>query len=142
MIGHFALAQDTREVRIENFNLQKQVALQGYDPVSYLDGDPTKGSEEFSVQHGGVTYHFSNLSNLEAFKKDPEKYEPQYGGWCAYAMGVDGSKVKVDPETYKILDGELYLFYNFGLTNTLTKWNKKESDLKDAADTHWRGHIE
>jgi hypothetical protein len=74
---------------------------------------------------------------LLKFKANPEKYKPAYGGWCAYAMGENGEKVKVDPETYKIVDGKLYLFYNFWTTNTLDDWNKNEKKLKEAADRNW-----
>ncbi len=65
-------------------------------------------------------------------------YEPQYGGWCAYAMGNSGEKVEVDPETYKIVDGKLYLFYNKYFTNTLKSWNKDEAKLKSKADESWK----
>ena len=73
----------------------------------------------------------------ELFKKNPAQYEPQYGGWCAYAMGNDGSKVEVDPETFKILNAKLYLFYNKYFTNTLKSWNKDEGRLMKSADANW-----
>ncbi|MEQ9146669.1 MAG: YHS domain protein, partial [Cytophagales bacterium] len=57
--------------------------------------------------------------------------------WCAYAMGVDGSRVKIDPKTFKIVNGELYLFYNFNFTNTLKKWNENENELKAKADSFY-----
>ena len=63
------------------------------------------------------------------FASNPAKYEPQYGGWCAYAMGHDGSKVEVDPETFKIINGKLFLFYNRFFNNTLKTWNQDESKL-------------
>jgi len=74
----------------------------------------------------------------EEFKKNPSRYEPQYGGWCAYAMGKDGSKVEVDPETFKIIDGKLYLYYNKFFNNTLKSWNKDEPNLKAKADVNWK----
>ena len=88
--------------------------------------------------YAGVTYNFSSAENKEAFKKSPAAYEPQYGGWCAYAMGNDGSKVSIDPETFKIVGGKLYLFYNRFFTNTLKSWNKDEVTLKKNADTNWQ----
>ena len=62
--------------------------------------------------YNGTTYRFISQQNREEFAKNPARYEPQYGGWCAYAMGKQGEKVEVDPETFKILDGKLFLFYN------------------------------
>ena len=67
----------------------------------------------------------------------PGKYEPQYGGWCAYAMGATGEKVPVDPETFKIVHGKLFLFYNKFLNNTLKSWNKYEKNLNAKADGNW-----
>lgn len=130
-------AQDNA-IRQKHFNVKKNVALEGYDPVSYFDGNPTEGAEEIKVTHKGVIYQFATQANLNKFKVNPDKYEPAYGGWCAYAMGETGEKVKVDPETYKILDGRLYLFYNFWGNNTLTDWNKNEKKLKSAASTSWK----
>ena len=71
----------------------------------------------------------------------PEKYEPAYGGWCAYAMGNSSEKVEVDPETFKIIGGKLYLFYNFYFNNTLKSWNKNETGLKTKADGNWNKFI-
>lgn len=124
-------------IRTKQFNLKKGLAIEGYDPVSYFQGKPVEGNEKFTVTHHGVTYWFASQNNLNVFKANPAKYEPAYGGWCAYAMGATGEKVKIDPETYKILDGQLYLFYNFWGNNTLTDWNKEEKKLKLAADQNW-----
>jgi YHS domain-containing protein len=131
-------AQDTK-LRREHFNINKEnVSNDGYDPVSYFDGTPLQGKEEFSYAYGGVTYWFATDTNRSKFKKAPLKYEPQYGGWCAYALGLEAEKVKVDPETYKIVDGKLYLFYNFYLTNTLKSWNKDEMNLMTNANKNWK----
>ncbi|MFN8354000.1 MAG: YHS domain-containing (seleno)protein [Spirosomataceae bacterium] len=121
----------------KHFNVEKGLALQGYDAVSYFMNSPKKGKPELSYVHNGVKYQFASTANLDAFKKSPEKYEPQYGGWCAYAMGNSGEKVEVDAETYKILDGKLYLFYNSWPNNTLKSWNKNEATLKKQADASW-----
>jgi hypothetical protein len=87
--------------------------------------------------YDGVNYRFASEQNRQLFKASPSKYEPQYGGWCAYAMGANGEKVEVDPETFKIIDGKLYLFYNKLFNNTLTTWNKNEATLKQKADKNW-----
>ena len=64
-------------------------------------------------------------------------YLPAYGGWCAYAMGARNEKVNVDPETFKIKDGRVFLFYNRFFTNTLTDWNEDEGRLYPAAERNW-----
>lgn len=125
-------------VRQRNFNLAKEVAIGGYDPVSYFNGKPEKGSASYTITQDGVTYHFANTVNMGKFKQTPAAYEPQYGGWCAYAMGSSGEKVEVDPETYKIIGGHLYLFYNKYFNNTLKTWNKSEATLKPKADANWQ----
>lgn len=125
--------------RITHFNLQNKLAIAGYDPVAYfLSSKAIKGSAANVVSQDGVTYYFSSAENKAAFLKTPAAYEPQYGGWCAYAMGDYGKKVEVDPETFKIVQGKLYLFYNAYLNNTLKTWNKDEARLKANADKNWK----
>ncbi|WP_428656962.1 YHS domain-containing (seleno)protein [Runella sp.] len=127
----------TSAVRKNQFNLENGIALSGYDPVSYFQKKPTKGSKAYTVTHEGITYQFSSAANAETFKKTPAAYEPQYGGWCAYAMGANGEKVEINPDTYKIVNGKLYLFYNRLFNNTLPDWNKDEVNLKAKADKNW-----
>lgn len=113
-------------------------ALSSYDAVSYFEQDgPQKGLKNLQTNYKGAIYLFRSQAHLEAFQKNPAKYAPQYGGWCAYAIGVDGSKVKINPEAYRILDGKLYLFYKTGLTNTLLKWKADEASLQKKADQNW-----
>ena len=125
--------------RQKGFNLSKNhVAIQGYDPVAYFSaGKAVEGKPELTVTQDGVVYHFSSAQNRSAFLSNPVKYEPQYGGWCAYAMGASGEKVSIDPETFKILDGKLFLFYNSFFNNTLKSWNKDEKNLNAKADANW-----
>lgn len=125
--------------RTSEFNLEKKIAIQGYDPVAYfMQKKAVKGKSIFSYTYEGVVYNFSSQVNKGLFVKSPASYEPQYGGWCAYAMGVTGEKVEVDPETFKIIDNKLYLFYNAFFNNTLKTWNKDENNLKKKADTSWK----
>jgi YHS domain-containing protein len=128
----------SNDARTKNYNLKKQIALEGYDPVSYFSNQPAEGKSELKYPYKGVTYLFTSPENLAKFKATPEKYEPAYGGWCAFAMGESGEKVKIDPETYKIIEGKLYLFYNFWGNNTLADWNKNEKPLKIKADLNWK----
>jgi YHS domain-containing protein len=125
-------------LRIKSFNLASKIAIQGYDPVAYFTtGIATKGNKELAAIAEGVTYYFSNTANKELFLNDYKKYEPQYGGWCAYAMGANNEKVEIDPSTFKISNGKLYLFYHSWTNNTLNKWNKDEQNLKNNADKNW-----
>lgn len=134
-----AIAQDQTALRTKQFNLEDGIGNSGYDPVAYfLQNKAIKGSKDNAVVYQGVTWYFSSAANKEEFKKSPAKYEPAYGGWCAYAMGAKGEKVTVDPKTFKIVDGRLYLFYNRFFTNTLTDWNKDEAHLKKSADANWQ----
>ncbi len=133
----------TVNARIQQFNLSKSgLAIEGYDPVAYFTGNKaTQGKKEISITYEGVTYYFSTAQNRETFKAAPMKYEPQYGGWCAYAMGAKGEKVEIDPETFKIVNGKLYLFYNKYFNNTLKSWNKDEVQLNANADRNWSKFI-
>jgi YHS domain-containing protein len=139
IVSTVCMSQDATQLRKEQFNLDKGIALNGFDPVAYFKkGTAVKGKKDLAVFDQGVTYYFSSVENKEEFKKNPSGYEPQYGGWCAYAMGKDGSKVEVDPETFKIIDGKLYLYYNKFFNNTLKSWNKDEVNLKSKADLNWK----
>ncbi len=138
----YGLQAQSPIARAKHYNLKKGIALQGYDPVAYFTaGKAVPGNPGFTASHQRVTYLFASLENRQKFLANPAKYEPAYGGWCAYAMGKDGSKVKINPSTFKIVGGTLYLFYNQGSTNTLVDWNKDESNLKRNADTYWKGAL-
>jgi YHS domain-containing protein len=112
--------------------------VDGYDPVSYtVDHKAVEGSKQFAFKYGGATFRFVSQAHRDLFAKDPERYMPAYGGWCAYAMGAKNEKVEVDPETFKVKDGKVYLFYNRYFTNTLEEWNKNERSLLPVADRNW-----
>ena len=134
-----ASAQNPTEKHPQSLNLSRSgLAIAGYDPVAYFtEGKPIEGKKENTLTVDGVSYQFSTPQNKEQFRANPARYKPQYGGWCAYAMGASGEKVDVDPETFKVLDGKLYLFYNKFFNNTLKSWNKDERSLKTRADANW-----
>ena len=136
----FSAALSAQEPLVKkHFNLKNGLAIEGYDPVAYFkQNKAVEGKKEFAIFHQGATYYFASAENKELFKNDPAKYEPAYGGWCAYAMGANGEKVNVDPGTFKIKDGRLFLFYNKFFNNTLKDWNKDESNLKTKADQNWK----
>lgn len=120
-----------------DYNLQDGHIAEGYDVVAYFSNEAIEGKDAYHYQLGGASYLFATQANLDAFKKNPEKYAPQYGGWCAYAMGAKGAKVTVDPETFEIRDGKLYLFYNAFFNNTYTDWLKEPEVLRKKADANW-----
>jgi len=125
--------------RTKNFNIKKSsLALQGYDAVSYFSEKPLKGQKAISTTYKGITYLFSSSKNLATFNASPEKYEPAYGGWCAYAMGAKGEKVEVDAENFKIIKGKNYLFYKNFFSNTIDDWNKDEAALFGKAEANWK----
>ncbi|WP_109618041.1 YHS domain-containing (seleno)protein [Sediminitomix flava] len=130
-------------LNFEHFNLNDEgVFLDGYDPVSYfIQKEALKGKSGITARHKGVVYYFASESNKRMFLEHPDDFIPQYGGWCAYAMGAKGEKVEVDPETFKIVDQKLYLFYNSFFTNTLTLWNKDEPHLLSEADMNWEKQV-
>lgn len=85
------------------------IAIRGYDPVAYFTvGKPTMGEAKFSAKHDGATYHFATASNRDAFQKEPGKYAPQFGGFCAMGTVME-RKFDGDPNFWKIVDGKLYL---------------------------------
>lgn len=138
-----ALVEEEKTPRdVSEFNLGKDgLALHGYDPVTYFaegGSKPKKGSDKITLTHDGVTYRFLNEKNKAAFEKNPTRFEPLYGGWCAYAM-VDGSKVDIDPESYIVTEEGLFVFYKGLFNNTRKKWKKKGADkLKPKADKQWK----
>jgi YHS domain-containing protein len=133
-----AWAQQAEEAsRRRNFNHENTIGIGEFDPVSYFKNAPAKGDSKISHKHKGILYHFISEENREEFKKSPSKYEPAYGGWCAYHMALNGDRTRVNCSTYKIVNGRLYLFSNFNGKNTLLLWNKDEKKFKAAADRNW-----
>ncbi len=114
------------------------VAIEGYCPVAYFAvGKAIRGKAEFAHTHNDVTYHFVSADAREAFKADPEKYVPAYGGWCAFGMAVQ-DKFPVDPTNFKIVDGKLMLFLKNKNVDAVSLWNKgNEKELVSKANAHW-----
>jgi YHS domain-containing protein len=139
LLNGTAFSQDDSKTRTTQYNIDKySVAVSGYDVVSYFEGKAEKGKADNYFFYKGIRYEFTTAAHLAQFKQNPEKYEPAYGGWCAYAMGATGEKVEVDPTKYKVVNGKLYLFYYSFINNTLNKWNLDEAHLKAEADKNWR----
>jgi len=132
LIGANTIAQSI------DYNTKRGYIAKGYDVVSYFNNKAVPGDSKFTTTYDGVKFKFSTQENLETFKTNPEKFVPKYGGYCAYAVAVHGKKVNINPETFEIRNGALYLFYNSGSNNTLKLW-KEESpeELKIKADKIW-----
>lgn len=111
------------------------IAIRGYDTVSYFtQGKPVEGSDSYTTEWSGATWKFSSQENLDLFIAEPEKYAPQYGGYCAYGV-AQGNLVKIEPEQWTILDDKLYLNYNEKLNKAWKKdipgYIKTADDLFD-----------
>lgn len=110
-------------------------ALSGYDTVAYFtDGKPVKGKPEFKTEYKGAEWLFVSQANLDAFKANPDQYAPQYGGYCAYAVGAKNALVSADPEAWKIVDGKLYLNYDKDIQQI---WVKDQAKYISEADANW-----
>ncbi len=110
------------------------IAINGYDPVAYfLQDKPVEGIAEFSFEWRGAIWHFSSNENKEMFVAEPEKYAPQYGGYCAYAVSR-GYTAPTVPEAFSIVNDRLYL--NFSL-NVRKTWRKKMAENIAKADNNW-----
>lgn len=107
------------------------VAIRGADTVAYFtENKYLAGTDEFTTQWQGATWKFASQKHLDLFTANPEKYAPQYGGYCAYGVAVD-SLVKIEPENWTIIDGKLYLNYN---TSLQKKWEKDPQDYINQAN--------
>ena len=138
LVGAFSVQAQNSDYDLKHYNLKRGLAIQGYDPVAYFtENKAVEGKSSIQHNANGVKYYFASEANKKLFIADPAKYEPAYGGYCAYAMAF-GDKVKIDPETFKVKDGRLFLFYNFNFTNTLKKWNNDEASLFGKAEGEWK----
>ena len=111
-------------------------AVGGYDPVAYFtDGRPVEGSSDFELEHKGATWRFASAANRDAFAADPDRYAPQYGGYCAWAVS-QGYTAKGDPDYWKVVDGKLYLNYDAGVQR---RWETDIPGHIQSADANWPG---
>lgn len=121
-----------------NLNLKDGFIAEGYDVVSYFENKAEEGHNDFSYTLNGAKYKFTTQEHLKAFKENPDKYMPQYGGFCAYAIAEKGKKVSINPEAFEIRNGKLYLFYKTVFANTLKSWQEgNPENLLKKADLNW-----
>lgn len=110
------------------------VAINGYDPVTYFtDGKPQEGDSAHKLEWDGATWYFKSAANKAAFETSPEKYAPQYGGYCAWAL-AQGAKAPTVPEAWDIVDGKLYLNNSKGVQSA---WQKNRTSFILTADQKW-----
>ena len=111
------------------------VAIEGYDPTAYFtENRPVKGSAEFSFKWAGATWYFANEQGRQLFAKNPEKYAPQFGGYCSNGLS-DDHKIGADPRNWRIIDGKLYLYFSdYGRE----QWSGNVKSLIEAADDTWQ----
>ena len=118
----------------DNIYTKDGLGVSGYDPVAYFtDGKAVPGSAQLTAQYHGITYRFASAAHRDAFTADPQKYLPQYGGYCAFAM-AKGALAKTDPEAFTVIDGKLYLNFNEGVRQ---RWLPRSSEFINAADLNW-----
>ena len=111
-------------------------AIRGYDPVAYFkDSRPVEGERKHSARWNDATWYFSSDENRLAFIADPERYAPQYGGYCAWAVS-QGYTASIDPEAWTIHDGKLYLNYSKSVQK---QWSQDIPGNIDKGNTNWPG---
>lgn len=129
-------AQDKMANNIDNSN----IALQGYSPVSYLDlGLAQRGNKAFKSEYRKVVYYFTSAEQKATFDKNPSKYMPEYGGFCAFGIYA-GAKFRVDPTKFTVKDGKYFLFLNNVELDAKQLWlaENNHNKLKSVADTNWK----
>jgi YHS domain-containing protein len=115
------------------------LAIRGYDPVAYFtDGKPTPGVAAHSFEWRGATWRFASAEHRESFAADPERYAPQYGGYCAKAVS-ENNTAAIDPAAWKIVDGKLYLNYSLKVQEL---WEEDIPSRIARADENWPGLVE
>jgi YHS domain-containing protein len=121
---------DSAEINLDATGL----VIRGYDPVAYFtEGHPVPGRSDLSEKYRGGTYHFVTAANRDTFKANPEKYVPQYGGYCAYGVAI-GKKFDIDPSSWRIVDGKLYFNLN---PMILEKWSADTKGYIRKSEEKW-----
>ena len=150
LLGLFAVGASVAG-QDDEWNLNEDgLVLQGYDAVAYVDeGQAVRGNPRWSVKYAKALYLFATVEHRDRFMRSPPTYEPQYGGWCAFGMGMDPEetghprgKYPVDPDKFKVVEGKLYLFFNEEGYDARQMWNRDEERLRAEADSFWADLIE
>ena len=132
-VGIFALALFVAAIDPVNKSFTG-TALKGYDAVAYFkEGRPVKGESQFRHDWMGAKWYFASAENRDQFVRDPQKYAPQFGGYCAWAVSR-GYTASIDPEAWRIVDGKLYLNYS---KRVQRMWEKDVAQRIDEATRNW-----
>ena len=135
LVSTLGFSQNKKENNIDD----SKIALQGYSPVSYLDMSlAQRGTKQFKTIHNKIAYYFTSADQKAKFDKNPAKYLPQYGGFCAFGVYV-GAKFRVDPNKFVVSNGKYYLFLNDLEVDAKQLWiSEKESKLVKIANKNWK----
>ncbi len=119
-------------------NIKNGISAQGYDVVSFFNGSPAKGNENYSLEHNSGKYLFATQKNKDAFAAAPDNYRPQYGGYCAIAMS-EGKEADPNPKSWEVRDNKLYFFTRmlWGIIDAKRQWVKDPITKRTLADTEW-----
>lgn len=125
----------TKQDSKPEFFSKNNMAIAGYDVVAFFtEGKPVLGNEQISLKYKGANWFFANNDNLAKFKANPERYLPQYGGYCAFGMSK-GYKAPVEVDTWTIDNGKLYFNYNMKVKQS---WVKNQQEFIQKADENWK----
>ncbi len=128
------LSQGAAADGVVNSSFFGDTAIHGYDPVAYFaEGRPVEGSGEYEHEWMGADWRFASAENRDRFAADPERYAPQYGGYCAYAV-AQGTTADIDPEAWKIVDDKLYLNLSKEVQGL---WQQDIPGYIEKADANW-----
>ena len=134
LVSLFVSGAAAAQSPIPAVNTDHGLAIKGYDPVSYFTtGQPTPGLPQFSTSYRGAIYRFASAANRDRFVAAPDKFLPQYGGYCAFAI-AQNTIADIDPDKWAIANGKLYLNNNF-LSQTL--WSFDKSGYIAKGDQYW-----
>jgi YHS domain-containing protein len=135
VLSTFSFAAGKSLINVDKTGL----ALKGYDPVAYFtENKPVMGNAQFVSTYNGARYQFASAANKSAFDANPAKYEPQFGGFCAYAAS-EGHTAKIEPDAFEVLNGRLLLQYDKDVRET---FNKDPQGRLKKADANWPGLVE
>ena len=135
LTGFFAVTLSAATALAGDFNEQNGVAIKGYDPVAYfVTKAPVKGLAEHNFVYKDSNFVFASKENRDAFAAAPEKYAPQYAGYCAYGVAAAGAKADIDPNSFSVVDGKLYLNVNPAVQK---RWSADIPGFIKTADDKW-----
>ena len=133
MLASAALLAEGKD-RVAPVFAKSGIAINGYDPVAYFnDGRPLKGSDKFQYSYQGAKFSFASAENRDKFAGSPDKYAPQFGGYCAWAVS-QGYTAPTDPNAWKVVDGKLYLNYS---RDVQKKWESDQDNLIRKGQANW-----